>query len=150
QVDWRAELAGDARMIAWDIYCLGRTGSGERFAKGECRIETRIVRDGRLAWVERAKLAPASGATGAAAGLSGMPGFGTMAIAAPVIDDAWLCGAREIACTKGEAAVTRLPGLLLARFRGASSEAARRYFTAIWSALREPVLGRAAVPPRIW
>jgi urease accessory protein len=149
-VEWRAELVGDARMIAWDIYCLGRTGSGERFTRGRCAIETRILRDGRLVWIERAQLAPASDATGTVAGLADMPVFGTLAIAAPVIDDAWLVAARGVPCAKGEAGVTRLPGLLLARYRGASSEAARRYFTSIWSSLREPVLGRAAVPPRIW
>jgi urease accessory protein len=149
-VEWRADLAADARMVAWDLYCLGRTGSGERFERGECRIETRIVRDGRLAWIERARLVPAGGAMGSAAGLCGMPVFGTMAIAAPAIDDAWLAAARAIVCANGETGVTRLPGLLLARYRGASGEAARRYFTAIWTSLREPVLGRAAVAPRIW
>jgi urease accessory protein len=46
--------------------------------------------------------------------------------------------------------VTRLPGLLVARYRGDSSEAARMYFTALWTRLREPMMGRAAIEPRIW
>ena len=38
----------------------------------------------------------------------------------------------------------------LARYRGDSSEAARRFFMATWSVLRPRALGREAVEPRIW
>jgi urease accessory protein len=50
----------------------------------------------------------------------------------------------------GEAAVTRLPGLLLARFRGTSSEAARQYFTKVWQCVRSALIGRDVVMPRVW
>ena len=50
----------------------------------------------------------------------------------------------------GRAAVTLLPGILLARYLGDSSEAARRYFTALWRILRPALTGRAAIEPRIW
>jgi urease accessory protein len=46
--------------------------------------------------------------------------------------------------------VTRLPHALVARWRGPASDAGQRYFAALWAALRQPLLGRAAVPPRIW
>ena len=46
--------------------------------------------------------------------------------------------------------MTLLPGILLARYLGNSSEAARRYFTALWHVLRPAVAGRDAVEPRIW
>ena len=49
-----------------------------------------------------------------------------------------------------ELAVTQLPGLLVARYLGDSSEAALRAFTALWKVLRPSVVGRAAVEPRIW
>ena len=49
-----------------------------------------------------------------------------------------------------ELAVTHLPGLLVARYLGDSSEAALHAFTALWKALRPSVCGRAAVEPRIW
>ena len=44
----------------------------------------------------------------------------------------------------------RLSGVLVARYRGDSSEAAREHFGAIWRRLREPVLKRAPCEPRIW
>lgn len=149
-IRWEAHLAHDARLIAWDIVCLGRTGSGEGFGHGECRLETRVVRDGRLAWLERGRIEPRSPLAWSAAGLHGAPVLGTMIAAAPTIEDAWLAACRDVAPCRGESAVTRLPGLLVARYRGDSTEAARGYFVELWKRLRPPVAGREAVEPRIW
>jgi urease accessory protein len=46
--------------------------------------------------------------------------------------------------------VTVLPGILLARYLGDSSEAARRYFAALWRILRPRLAGLEAIEPRIW
>ena len=149
-IAFEASLAADSRLIAWDLFCLGRTGSGETFTRGECRVQSRLLLDGRLAWVERARLTPGGAAMGSPVGLSAQPVFGTFLAAAPEIGGSWLAACREETPRRGEAAVTRLPGLLVARYRGDSSEAARAYFTALWKRLREPMLGRPAVAPRIW
>ena len=149
-ISWEAHLASDARLIAWDIVCLGRTGSGERFDNGRCRIETRLVRDGRLAWLERGQIGRGCAVSSSPAGLDGAPVLGTMIAAAPAIDDAWLAACREVAPRRGESAVTRLPGLIVARYRGDSTEAARMYFVELWKRLRLPIAGREAIEPRIW
>jgi urease accessory protein len=149
-IAWEARLAADARLIAWDIVCLGRTGSGEGFARGRCRLSTRVWRGGRLAFAERGRIEPESALAQAAAGLAGHSVFGTLIAAAPAIEDAWLAACREESPRNGEGAVTRLPGLLVARYRGDSSEAAREYFARLWKRLREPLLERVAIEPRIW
>jgi urease accessory protein len=149
-IRWEAHLASDARLIAWDIVCLGRTGSGEGFGKGRCHIETRLVRDGRLMWLERGRIEPGASLASSPAGLGGAPVLGTMIAAAPAIEDAWLAACREVAPRSGDCAVTRLPGLLVARYRGDSTEAARMYFAELWKRLRLPVAGREAIEPRIW
>jgi urease accessory protein len=149
-ISFEAHLEGDARLIAWDIVCLGRTGSGEGFASGRCRLQARIVRDGKLAWTERGRIGPESIVACSQAGLGGHPVFATVLVAAPRIEDGWIAAARAVTPEKGMAAVTRLPGLLLARYRGDSSEAARRYCAAIWKSQRAAVLGREAIEPRIW
>jgi urease accessory protein len=51
---------------------------------------------------------------------------------------------REIAAT------TVLPGLLVARYLGDSTEEAFDQFRSLWCLLRPAVLGREAVEPRIW
>jgi len=145
-----ARLTAGATLVAWDIVCLGRAGSGERFASGRLRTRARIVRDGRLAWIERGAIAPGGAVAVSPAGLDGRTVFGTMVVAAPLIADDWLAGARACAPREGDGAATRLPGVLVARYRGDSSEAAREHFGAIWRRLREPVLARTPCEPRIW
>lgn len=147
---WEAHLDNDARLLAWDICCLGRTGSGERFDRGTCRLASRIFRGGKLAWVERGRIEPGGAVSASAAGLAGAPVFGTLVASAPETGDDLLAACRSATAAEGECGVTRLPGLLVARYRGRSSEAARQYFTALWSRMRGPLLGRAAVEPRIW
>jgi len=46
--------------------------------------------------------------------------------------------------------VTRLGEVLVCRYLGYSSEAAKRFFSAAWAVLRQAVSGRRTVPPRIW
>lgn len=149
-IGWEARIGAEARLIAWDIVCLGRTGSGERFDEGRLRTSARLVRDGKLAWTERGTIEPGSTLAASPAGLDGHSVFGTMIVAAPMIEDEWLAAARTHQAREGEGAVTRMPHVLIARYRGDSSEAAREHFGAIWRELREPVMSRAPAEPRIW
>ena len=48
------------------------------------------------------------------------------------------------------AATTLLPGLVVARYLGDSTEAAFAAFASIWKLLRPQVMDRGATPPRIW
>ena len=149
-IAWEARLAADSRLIAWDIFCLGRTGSGERFRRGDCHLHTRIYRDDRLAWVERARVAGGSAVAASPAGLDGHSVFGTLVASAQSIAPETVADCRTVIPRTGEAAITLLPALLIARYRGDSTEAARACFAALWARLRQPIMGRAAVYPRIW
>lgn len=150
EIAWEARIAEDARLIAWEVLCLGRTGSGEHFARGRCRLSTRLWRGGKLAWMERGRVEPGSRLAASPAGLDGHPVVGTMIVAAPVIEDAWLTDCRAARSRDGDFAITRLPGVLIARYRGDSGEAARLYFSELWKRLRPRLIGREAVEPRIW
>jgi urease accessory protein len=44
----RVELAPDARFFGWEVTCLGRTASNERFTHGSLRQSLDLVRDGAL------------------------------------------------------------------------------------------------------
>jgi urease accessory protein len=85
-----------------------------------------------------------------AVGLDGNPVFGTMVAVAPDIPADSVAACRTVVPRRGEVAITRVPGMMLARYRGDSTEAARECFTALWVRLREAIIGRAAVAPRIW
>jgi len=138
-------LLGDAKYLGWEILCLGRTGSGERFGKGEVRLDSRIYRDGRLLWLERGRIEGGGALLDSPAGLQGKPVCATLvaALPFPMIDLA--------ACRQVESlAVTHLPGVLVARYLGDSSEQAKRLFARLWTILRPAVFGREAQMPRIW
>jgi urease accessory protein len=144
------DLFGDARFIGWDVTCLGRIASGERFASGRFRQSVELVRDDTLLWCERSSLDGGSRALQSGAVLNGAPVFGTLIAAFGPVGDGVLAACRSVACAAGEGAVTRLPQVLVARYRGESAIAARTYFATLWHVLRPAVAGIEAVPPRIW
>jgi urease accessory protein len=150
--DLRTEIAleGDACFFGWEITCLGRTGSGERFVRGDCRFATELRRDRALLWRERGHIEAGGALMRSFAGLAGCPVFGTFCAAAPRLAARHLAACRAARPPEGEGAVTLLPGVLLGRFLGASAEAARAYFAELWRLLRPALAGREAQPPRIW
>lgn len=143
-------LAGNAVLLAWDIVCLGRRLSGERWRRGRLRQRLTLRRDGARRWSERAIVDGGGDLLDAAVGLKGRTVFGTFLASALEIPHDLLAACRTIGCDDGEAAVTRLPGVLVARYLGDSPEAARGYFSALWALARQALAHRSAVPPRIW
>jgi len=150
RADCEIELAAGASLIGWDLVCLGRTGSGERFSRGSCRSAIRVRREGRLLWLERGRIDGGGRLLESPAGLAGNSVYGTLFASAPKLNQELLNAMRKEEPEAGRGAVTLLPGILLARYLGGSSEAARRYFAALWRVLRPALLGREATEPRIW
>lgn len=141
-LECEVRLGGAARYIGWDIVCLGRTGSGERFTRGTVRLETRILRGQNLLWVERGAIDGGGALLESPAGLGGRTVFGTLVATCdspPILREC-----RKIAPT------TALEGLVVARYLGDSTEEAFNHFTLLWSVLRPALIGCEAVPPRIW
>jgi urease accessory protein len=140
-------LARDARYLGWEILCLGRTGSGERYETGRSTLTTRLWREDRLVWNERGEVNGGSPLLHSAAGFAGRSVCATLVAAAPQIPDEVLARSRGVS---SEGAVTRLPGVLVARYLGDSSEAAKTYLRRLWAVLRPALIGRDAAEPRIW
>ncbi|MBR0567750.1 urease accessory protein UreD [Azoarcus sp. L1K30] len=143
-------LSGDACFVGAELLCFGRTGSGERFTRGELAMRTSIVRDGRPIWLERGRLGGGSVLLSSAVGLQGEPVSGSLLVAAPQVDMDLLEAWRALAPTVGTGGVTLLPGLLVARYLGPACEPGREWFTRLWAAVRPAVAGRPMQTPRIW
>ena len=138
------ELEGAGAFIGWEILCLGRCGSGERFARGSVRLSTRVTRGGRLLWAERGRIDGGGSLATSPAGLAGHDVSATMLATLDAPAKALVAACRE------HAAITHFPGLIVARYLGGSSEEAFERFTKVWTLLRPEVARRAAVAPRIW
>jgi urease accessory protein len=152
----RAEIAldvnlhGDAVFIGWDTFCMGRAGSGETFTRGECRICTHVSRDGRAIFFERGHVRADGRFLTSPAGLDGHTVFGALVGASQAVDRALVERCRDEAANEARTAVTHLPGVLIARYLGDSTQGARDYFQRIWRHVRPALARKPAKVPRIW
>ena len=142
------DLEGDARLFYWDVVALGRPASGERFNLGHFQAQLDIRRDGQLLWHERQRIVGADGLLDSPIGLDGQPVFATLLVTGE-IDSELLERCRSLPhAVRGD--LTQLPGLLVARCLASEALLARGWLIDVWRMLRPVLLGREAVPPRIW
>ena len=127
QLETVLRLGPQANYVGWEIVCLGR------FKRGRVKIDTRITQGERMLFVEKGEIEGGGRLMRSPAGLGGRSVFGT-----------FIATSAEKVSVEG-LAITRLPGLLIARYLGDSSEQALQLFTQLWKLLRPD-----AVTPRIW
>lgn len=143
------ELHGDARLFYWDIVALGRPAADERFSSGHFQAALDISRDGKLLWHERQRLTGGDGLLDSAIGLNGQPVFATLLVSGEV-DSELLERCRELKIEGVRGDLSQLSGLLVARCLASEALKARAWLIELWRLLRPTMLGREAVPPRIW
>ncbi|PPA02816.1 urease accessory protein [Pseudomonas sp. MWU12-2312b] len=142
------DLEGDARLFYWDVVALGRPASGERFDLGHFQAHLDIRRDGQLLWHERQRIVGADGLLDSPIGLDGQPVFATLLVTGEIESDL-LERCRSLPhAVRGD--LTQLPGLLVARCLASEALLARGWLIDVWRLLRPALLGREAIPPRIW
>lgn len=149
----RVALAPGAAFIGWELVCLGRPASGERFDAGACRVQIELQRDGRPLVIERTQIEGGGELQAAPWGLAGAAVMGTMLLASATGAAFDLGEARALAdlLPAGDrATATQLDGVVVCRYLGDSGERARLHFHRLWALLRPIVIGRAPTPPRIW
>lgn len=152
QMETQIHLDASAHLMAFELTCLGRPTSEDWFASGQLQSRMKILRAGRLLFSERNLLdgsAAGSRAQTSAAGLAGLPMFGTFFAVSCAIDDQLVQAARLLP-VQGDWAVTRLGELLIARWRGQQSDQGLGAFRSLWAMLRPLLLKRAPCWPRIW
>jgi urease accessory protein len=147
----QVDLAANANFIGWEIVCLGRPASDERFTRGSLRQRFEIRREATPVWVESSRYTGADAALDARWGLRGHSVSGTLVCTTVMpglvtqVREAW-------DAVPGNALVsaTQLDQVLVCRYLGDDAEQARAFFTTAWAVLRPAVLDRAACAPRIW
>ena len=127
-LETKIQLGMKGHYIGWEVACLGR------FKRGRIRTGTRITQGGRMLFVEQGEIEGGGRLMRSPAGLGGRSVFGT-----------FMATSSQKIPSIENVAVTQLPGLLVGRYLGDSSEEALQAFTRLWKALRP-----SAVEPRIW
>jgi urease accessory protein len=151
---WRVELAAGAHWLGWDIVRLGRTAKGEQFCQGELRSHIEVWQDGTLIWVDPQRLVGSDALWQSPQALNRCPVIATMAWVGSLPTPETVTAARTawaaIAEPRGEGGVTRLQRGLICRYRGRSTDEARRWFTQVWALLRPYYAGQFTTLPRVW
>ncbi len=147
QTDFLLETG--ARLIAMDFVALGRPASGESFAQG-CfcsRLNVSVAKHGvrRKVVSERLVLDADAAIHQIPAGLGGALVMGTL-IATPVAPSTL----ETLRRAAPDADLTMKNDLLQARCLGQGVESVQLTLRRLWAALRPAVIGKSAVPPRIW
>jgi urease accessory protein len=151
-------LAEHASFLASDVVRLGRSAAGEDLGEGCWRSRLEVCRpsgNGR-SWELADAVSLDRKTMEGEHGMAGQPVFGSLVWIAPrqleapvraiVLDQA----RRSRADLEGTMACGLLESGLIARYRGASSQAARFWFTRIWAAVRQAGGHPTPQIPRVW
>ncbi len=151
-MELNVELSLRARYFGWDILSFGRRASGESWGRGRLSMQTNIRGAGSLLWSEVADIDAQSGFAASPVGLSGFTVCGTFLVAGYDIDAPLLRECREVNPPAAESriGITRVSGVLIARYLGDSTEDAFYWFTNLWAVLRRALSDKVACPPRVW
>jgi urease accessory protein len=143
-------LARDAVFMGWDIVCLGRVESGEHFLEGSYCPQTRVIRDNTLIWFEKGRMHGGTHWFKSPVGLNGMAVMGTFIASGSGLSDTMGKDVQERFGERLNMCVTRVPGVLVARYLGHDAWEAKRLFSEVWRMIRPVMLDRPAISPRIW
>ena len=146
------DLQDNSQVLLWDVVCLGRPASGEKFEQGYLVQKLLLRRQGQTLYRERNSFAAAQPLLQASWGLAAQPVAGTM-LATCQLDEISLQHLRQHVdevMESGLLALTQLPELLLARYVGASTEECRRGFEQVRNVVRPLICNKPALRPRIW
>lgn len=150
QLDHAVTLAANASYIGCEILCFGRTASGESFESGRIEQRTSIRRGGKLLWFEQGNLMAGGPAMTSPLGLAGKTVCATLIAIGNVVPAMVIGALREAGNSEAHYGVTQMKSVVVVRYLGDSSEAARRLMISAWQMLRPALTGREAIVPRIW
>ena len=145
------DLQEGAVFCGWDVMCLGRTASGERFHHGQIRQHLRVTRGERPLIEELGTIVGGGALLDSPIGMAGYPICATFILAGVAIDRDTLEFCRTTApagdCKWG---VSAMGEVLVARCLARTAEAARAYLVKMWAQLRPRYALVPARVPRIW
>lgn len=144
------QLESGAAFIGWEILCLGRPASNERFDQGHARQHFEIWRDNKPLMLDRSQLTGGDELLSASWGMQGYTVSGSMMMVNADKTQLQYLRDHMPVIKQGLLSVSLVNDVLVCRALAHQAEHVRFAFIAVWKLLREPLLGRAACEPRIW
>ncbi len=138
----------------WEITRCGRTAQGEGFHRGQWISQTLVFSEGMPLWVDAQGSFAPWGALGSDYGFGGYPVVGTLCWLGKGVSQEIIQEVRSLFSTASPQrlrfGVTTLPQGLLCRYRGSSTQEAKRWFIEVWRILARFHQQEILVLPRIW
>lgn len=146
----RVNVSAGARFIGWEIGCVGLPASQASLGEGAVRASFELWRGAAPLLLERLNIERSCLLS--RWGLAGHSALGTW-LAYPA-GEQHLALSRATAapmnCAELMLACTLVDGALCCRGVAGRADRLKQAFIDLWRALRPPLLGRAAIAPRIW
>jgi len=148
----RVDLADGACWLGLDITRFGRSARQEQFSQGQWDSATEVWQGSRPLWIDRLHLTGGTAPLTSVNGLAGQPVVGTLALVGHRLGPDQVARLRQVwtGDQPGETGISPLAEGVVCRYRGPSSQVARRWFLALWQQLRPWYLGQSAPPLRVW
>jgi len=146
----KIKVEDDGVFIGWDITCLGRPTSHERFEQGGFFAQLEFYHNQQLILVENQRVFDKQ-TLDATAGLRGQPLQATL-LAFPCTEADLECVRTQLSSKQISTLIgaSLMDGLLVIRALADNSELLKQQLIQLWQTLRPLLLDRASVIPRIW
>ena len=141
-------LSGNARVAAWEVYCLGRPAINESFDFGSLKFSLELWRDGIPILFDKLMIDKTE--LGNTVGLRSFPVFGTFIISKTnkkVLETVRTMMIETESCVTG---VTQIEDIIIVRSLAKKTYLMQDLFKKIWQTVRPLVFEREASIPRIW
>ncbi len=141
-------LSGNARIAAWEVYCLGRPAINESFDFGSLNFSFELWRDGMPILLDKLMIDKTE--LESVVGLRGFPVFGTFIISKTnkkVLETVRTMMIETESCVTG---VTQIEDIIIVRSLAKKTYLVQDLFKKIWQTVRPLVFEREASIPRIW
>ncbi len=141
-------LSGNARVAAWEVYCLGRPAINESFDFGSLNFSFELWRDGMPILLDKLMIDKTE--LESVVGLRGFPVFGTFIISKTnkkVLETVRTMMIETESCVTG---VTQIEDIIIVRSLAKKTYLVQDLFKKIWQTVRPLVFEREASIPRIW
>ena len=141
-------LSGNARVAAWEVYCLGRPAINESFDFGSLNFSLELWRDGMPILLDKLMIDKTE--LESVVGLRGFPVFGTFIISKTnkkVLETVRAMIIETDSCVTG---VTQIEDIIIVRSLAKKTYLMQDLFKKIWQTIRPLVFNREATIPRIW
>lgn len=153
RMEHQVDLADGARYIGGEIFCFGRTASGESFSSGRVRQCTSIRRGGALIWFEQGTLDAGTVSMTSPLALDGYTVCATLIAVGLPLNAPFLNELRQMTSAmaqNGRSGATQMKNVLVLRYLGHSSATARQWLMQGWQLIRPQLMQREAIALRSW